>query len=143
MSTWIDRPDFEEDGLVDWMGYVTRIRVDQEGENDQLKFSLETFTDSVAVEAVWRAYLGASEGTRLQMNFNIYMDTGTTVALAQLQLLRLAWENRWPVRIHCQPPDDWPYDTPCTPGIGYNHVYWVRVFEADYYPVTWEDVYYG
>lgn len=117
---WLDRPNFEEDDLIDWYGYVTELWVEQEDERDQIFFTLQTelFFGFVLVK---------------EYTFCIYLDVGTTVALAQLQLLRDALEHDYLVRVHTNNADSdtLPSET------SNNYVYWLKVYKLDYH------VYYG
>ncbi|MFZ5477062.1 MAG: hypothetical protein ACOZNI_09835 [Myxococcota bacterium] len=88
-----DGPDYEDDFLLDTMGYVTRVWVEQENGRDSLYFKLVIYRDDD--DEPW------------VQTFWIYLDVGTTVALAQLQLLRDAMYSRlfaskvpFAVRVH-------------------------------------------
>jgi len=72
---WLERPNYDQ--LLDTVGYVTQIWITQEGEKDELHFRL-------------RILWGTTETSK---EFCIPLYIHTTVALAQLQLLRdgLRW----------------------------------------------------
>lgn len=72
MGDYVDRPD--ADSLWSTRGRVTYIRIDQTGSRDDIRFGLD-LTES----------LGA--GLR-EIDLRMFLDEGTTVALAQLQVLR-------------------------------------------------------
>lgn len=91
--SYLERPDPDELSTVG--GYVVKIWVEQSGERDQLKFSLEIFYLSVMGELATRTW-----------DFNVYLDIGTTVALAQLQLLRDALANTWYTEVEYHFDDD-------------------------------------
>jgi hypothetical protein len=75
---YFESPNYDQNWLGDTVGYVTRILVEQEGTRDQLRFYLKVY------------YGGDWERTYM---FNIWLDHGTTVAFAQLQLLRDALDS--------------------------------------------------
>lgn len=75
-----ERVDGSEEDFDTWSGYVRWIEVSQVGERDTLYFSLID-TDNQT------------------QNFYTYLDSGTTVALAQLQLLRDAFASNWYVTV--------------------------------------------
>lgn len=79
---WVERPELED--LDRTAGYLRGIGVDQFGERDSLFVQADVYHDD-----------GSSENIR----YSAYLDVGTTVALAQLQLLRMAMTHDWAVLI--------------------------------------------
>jgi hypothetical protein len=81
---YIERPDKEL--LTYFRGNVSALKVEQYGARDQIWFVL-TLTEPAEVTDSWTYTLGVGE----EVNYLcIYLDIGTTVALAQLQMLRSA-----------------------------------------------------
>lgn len=128
-----DRPDYSDDYLLDTVGYVTRIWVEQEGERDQVKFSLQIFMRS-----------GFSDTLPSKtMSFVIYLDRGTTVAFAQLQLLRDALNSFQAskvsapllVRVHFTFGDEDDLD--------WGYAYWIATIADMEYPTPVQDYYSG
>jgi hypothetical protein len=79
---WVERP--ESGDLDRTAGYAHAVGVEQMGERDTVFVQLyEYYSD------------GSMENTR----YAAYLDLGTTVALAQLQLLRDAMAYGWPVLV--------------------------------------------
>lgn len=75
---WLTRPTWED--LLETTGYVEHLSVEQEGERDTLSVGLGVVYDY---------------GRRIEhARFVIYLDENSTVALAQLQLLRDALRSR-------------------------------------------------
>lgn len=104
--SYVERPNYEEDNLETFDGYVTELWVEQEDERDQLKFNLYS-----------------QEGSQeYEITFNIYLDVGTTVALAQLQLLRDAMLHNLLVTVHFK--FDWS-----SSGSAY-YVYYVKIYPS-------------
>jgi hypothetical protein len=126
---YIERPNYDEHFLLDTVGYVTRIWVEQEDSRDQLKFTLKVFTET-------NGYTFEQDA-----DFTIYLDRGTTVAFAQLQLLRDALESmmmekgmsKLLVQVHFTFGEEPGYGDP-HPTWGY--AYWVRIVGALEYPTT-------
>lgn len=110
---YLDRPN--PDQLSYFWGYVQNLWVEQTGDRDQIRFDLRFYYDYGGEAMEFEA-----EG------WNIYLDAGTTVALAQLQLLRDAIANQWLVLLQY-------YDDPDS---YLNHVYYVRVFPNAEFPQT-------
>lgn len=123
---WKENPEYEADHLNNTVGYVTSVWVEQEGSRDALRWTMEV-------------HLGT--GDRHTQKFFTFLDQGTHVALAQLQILRavMATANRVApgptpllASVHFQLSDDleWGY---CT---------WVRASAGYGYPTTVTD-YFG
>lgn len=117
--SYIDRPDFDDDGLLELWGYVRRIKIEQENSRDQIWFRLEIFVE-------WGGDVVTYDET-----FTMYLDQGTTVALAQLQLLRDAMQNEWLTYIHY-------YNDPDSSN---NYVYLVQIYEDKAYPTTLNELF--
>lgn len=75
-------------GLDEIYGYVATIRVEQMDNRDQVWLNLSSYT---------QRWSGALHETITQ--FGAYLDVGTTVVLAQLQLLREANVRGLPVKL--------------------------------------------
>lgn len=121
MSGYVDRPDYDEDGLETTAGYVDRLWVEQENDRDQVAFRLCEYHTNFGT-------VGVSSTTN---RYCIYLDVGTTVALAQFQLLRDALQNKTMVVIDYLPGDDDDSN---------NYVYLVLLRQSDDYPVTVEEI---
>lgn len=117
---FVERPNYDEDGLLETVGYVVRIAVEQEDARDQIWFRMEIYRDS---------------NEPVTMDFTIFLDVGTTVALAQLQLLRdaLQSDGRLLVKVHFRLMNS-DGDS--------GWVYYVRVHSGYEFPTTMAD-YYG
>jgi hypothetical protein len=96
---WIERPNYDDDRLFETIGYVTSVWVEQENDRDQLWFTLRVYYDQVPVGSGRKS---AELYRSIEKECCIYLDVGTTVALAQLQLLRdaLASDGAILVRLH-------------------------------------------
>jgi hypothetical protein len=92
-----DRLDADDPDKEVVVGVVSRIWVEQVGHRDSVWFS---FADDTSLD------------------FYIQLDVGTTVALAQFQLLQLSLVEERVCRIVCLPNPDLP---------GTKRVYYVRV----------------
>lgn len=116
-----ERPSYYEQELYETVGYVTQIWVEQETEHDSLYFMLDIYARSTEVP----------EHSQI---CRIHLDVGTTVALAQLQLLRDALYARdYLVKIH--------FNFHELNG-KYANVYWLGVLRPTTSPVTVRE-YYG
>lgn len=110
---WIERPDYEDDHLCNTVGFVNSVWVDQEATRDQVKWSMHIYSP---IQPYGEPIVARTQ------KFYCYLDIGTHVALAQLQLLRdalvsLGTENPLLTQVHFQLSEDeeWGYVT------------WVRV----------------
>lgn len=108
--SYLERPGHDQLATVG--GYVVKIWVEQEGERDQLKFTLEMFSQVTG------------QLSSRQWTFSIYLDVGTTVALAQLQLLRDAMANLWFTEVDYYYDEDWDL----------RHCYYVKVYSLSEAP---------
>lgn len=80
-----DRPSRSE--LDQVAGYLRAIQVEQMDDRDQIWCTMEIAEDTAGLP------IGSVN------DFAIYLDVGTTVALAQLHLLRAAMAHEWGVRL--------------------------------------------
>lgn len=97
------RPDVDD--LATFKGLVTKLQVDQTGSRDEIR--------------VWISQDDATE----PVSFNILLDEGATVALAQLQMLRDAILHHLDVKV-------WFYQHPDDPDEPY-YVYRLRLYGSD------------
>jgi hypothetical protein len=105
---YVERPS--ADALDSLVGYVVKISVDQAGNRDQLWFTLLSGT-------ILASYVV----------FVIYLDIGTTAALAQFQILRDAMGTGRPVLVQ------YLYDEESS----CNFAYWTKIYLDDdtYYSI--------
>lgn len=82
----------DSDEVDETWGYVHSAGVEQEGNHDSIQFKLTIYYKSHSPNT-------ADEVFSTNWDFLIYLDMGTTVALAQLQLLRDAMLNTWLVKV--------------------------------------------
>ena len=80
-----DRPSRSELDRV--TGYVRAIQVEQMDDRDQIWCTMDITEDTAGLP------------TGSVNDFAIYLDVGTTVALAQLHLLRAGMANEWVVSL--------------------------------------------
>lgn len=116
----IDRPSYHGHELYETVGYVTQIWVEQETTRDSLYFMLDI-------------YVRSFETPEHSQICRVHLDVGTTVALAQLQLLRDALYARdYLVKIHFnfEERDE-----------KYANVYWLGVLRPTTGPVTVREYY--
>lgn len=121
---WLPRPDYEEAGLLDTVGYVREIWISQEGQVDELYFRMEIFYPDP-----------------VQWVFRIPLYVSTHVAMAQLHLLRDALRYAFDgttivndpllVRVHFNFVELLPTSD--------GYVYWLQVLRGYAAPTTVQD----